>query len=503
MEQRPKEFGTGASDFLRVSDTGDLLPPPASAASVPASDKAAVHRPKYRPDIDGLRAVAIIPVLFFHAGVAGFSGGFVGVDVFFVISGYVIALSLLNDLENDRFSIWRFYSRRIRRIFPALFVTLIVASVAACVLFLPSFLLDFWKSLLATSVFLSNMYFWKASGYFQPDALFSPLLHTWSLAVEEQYYLFMPVATWLIYRFFGRRWLTMFGLAILASLILSAYATQTAPTANFYFLPTRAWELLIGAALALGNIPVIRSRLLAEILGVAGLGAILFAVVTFDDSTPFPGLSALFPCLGSVLLIYVGKSRVGSLATSLLSLRPMVWIGLISYSLYLVHWPIISFSYYYRLQKPDAFQASLIIVASVALAYLSWRFVEQPIRRPNPGVTQSRLLAGGVITIALFAAIGAVGIASKGIIGNPQFVEQTIPGHQHWNEGKCFLANDPDYHRWSEGACTLTHSGGPKVLLWGDSFAAQYVPGIVANSSDIPGEILQYTAAGCPPIISY
>ncbi|OHV76832.1 acyltransferase family protein [Rhizobium sp. LCM 4573] len=459
---------------------------------------------KYRPDVDGLRAVAILPVLLFHSGVSGFSGGFVGVDVFFVISGYVIAMSLLSDLENGKFSIFRFYAKRVRRIFPALFVTVAVTCVIAYLLFIPSYFLDFSKSLLATSIFMSNMYFWKASGYFAADSVFSPLLHTWSLSVEEQYYIFMPIATFIIYRFLGKRWLLTLLPVILVSFALSVYATTTAPTANFYVLPTRAWELLIGAALALGTIPVVRSRWLAEVIGFLGLGLIAFAVFTFDETTPFPGLNALYPCLGSVLLIYIGKSPARPLATSILSLPPMVGIGLISYSLYLVHWPIVSFFRYQTLDHPTTIQAFAIVAASFILAYLSWRFVEQPFRTPNPAITQPRLLAGGVAAIVVFAAAGAVGIASEGFPGRrPDFTEQKIAGHEQWNQGKCFLSNDPDYRKWSADDCAITQSDGPAALLWGDSFAAQYVPGIAANSARIPMKIFQYTAAGCPPIISY
>ena len=459
---------------------------------------------KYRPDVDGLRAVAILPVVLFHAGVTGFSGGFVGVDVFFVISGYVIALSLHEDLEQGRFSIWRFYAKRIRRIFPALFVTIAVTCVFAYLLFLPSFYLGFSQSLLAASIFLSNVYFWKDSGYFAADAIFRPLLHTWSLSVEEQFYLFMPIAMYIIYRFFGKRWLLLLLPAILASLALSTFLTSTGPTANFFLLPTRAWELLIGAVLALGRLPTVQSRWLGEVLGALGLAMIAYAVFIFDETTPFPGLSALLPCLGSGLLIYVGRSSARPLATSLLSLRPFVFIGLISYSLYLVHWPIVSFARDQSLDHPTTAETLMIVVASFLLAALSWRFVEQPFRKPRPAVTQPRLLFGGVASIAVFAVVGALGIATNGFPARMQdFTAVTIDGHEYWNQGKCFLDRNPDYRKWSAELCTLTQADGPEVLLWGDSFAAHYVPGIVASSPRIPARILQYTAAGCPPILSY
>ena len=261
---------------------------------------------KYRPDVDGLRAVAVLPVVLFHSGIAGFGGGFVGVDVFFVISGYVITLRLLSDLEQGRFSIIDFYERRVRRIFPALFFMIGLTTIAASVLLLPPNFEDFSKSAVATALFVSNMYFWKFSGYFEPSALLRPLLHTWSLAVEEQYYIFMPIAMYLAYRFARAKWLLVFLPVALLSFALSVYATTTAPTANFFFLPTRAWELLLGAMLVLTPPLAPARKWLADALGFLGLGLILYAVLSYTEETPFPGVNALAPCLGAALVIYSG-----------------------------------------------------------------------------------------------------------------------------------------------------------------------------------------------------
>ena len=236
---------------------------------------------KYRPDVDGLRAVAVLPVVLFHAGVAGFDGGFVGVDVFFVISGYVITLRLLSDLQEGRFSIIDFYERRVRRIFPALFFMMALTTVVAALLFLPPNFEDFSKSAVATALFASNFYFWKFSGYFEPSALLRPLLHTWSLAVEEQYYIFMPIAMYLAYRFAKARWLLVFLPVALLSFALSVVATSTAPTANFFLLPTRAWELLLGALLVLTPPPALARKAWADAIGFVGLGLILYAVLAY------------------------------------------------------------------------------------------------------------------------------------------------------------------------------------------------------------------------------
>lgn len=458
---------------------------------------------RYRADIDGLRALAVIPVVLFHAGMSTFSGGFIGVDVFFVISGYVIALSLLSDVRNGRFSILTFYERRVRRIFPALFATLLATYLYACLVFLPSHLKDLSESLVAATLFVSNIYFWKDSGYFAADAIYRPLLHTWSLSVEEQFYIFMPIAIYLIARWLKSRWLLVLLPVLLLSFALSVLATETAPTANFYLLPTRAWELLIGAILALSPPPPIRSRAAREVVAVAGLALILAPVFMFDETTPFPGLSALYPCLGTAIVIYCGihaRTFVGSL----LSVKPLVGIGLISYSLYLVHWPLVVFVSYQNLARPTGWQVAGIVAASLFLAVLSWRYIEQPFRQRRPWITRRRLLSGGIAAMAAFAAFGTVGVRAKGFPARfPDFTQKDIAGHKQWRPGRCFLLGDPDHRRWKPEACTLTTGGPHRMLLWGDSFAAQYVPGIIANADRIDATVLQYTGAGCPPILSY
>lgn len=458
---------------------------------------------RYRADIDGLRAVAVIPVVLFHAGMSTFSGGFIGVDVFFVISGYVISLSLLSDVRNGTFSILNFYERRVRRIFPALFATLLATSLYAYFVFLPSHLKGLSESLVAATLFVSNIYFWKDSGYFAAEAIYRPFLHTWSLSVEEQFYIFMPIAIYLIARWFKSRWLLVFLPVLLLSLALSIVATERAPTANFYLLPTRAWELLIGAILALSPPPPIRRRAAREMLAVAGLALILAPVFIFDEATPFPGLNALYPCLGTAIVIYCGI-HARTLVGDILSVKPLVGVGLISYSLYLVHWPLVVFVSYQNLARPTGWQVVAIVVASLLLAILSWHYIEQPFRQRRSWLTRPRLLAGGLAAMTAFAAFGAVGVRADGFPARfPGFTQKEIAGHKQWRPGRCFLLGDPDHRRWKPEACTLTTGGPHKMLLWGDSFAAQYVPGIIAHADRIDATVLQYTGAGCPPILSY
>jgi len=468
---------------------------PASRPGSPGAARGAA----YRPDIDGLRAVAVLSVVLYHAGFSPISGGFVGVDIFFVISGYVISKSLLADLEGGRFSISGFYERRVRRIFPALFVTMILSTVAALVLLLPSYLLEFSKSLASSALFVSNFYFWKHSGYFENGANLRPLLHLWSLSVEEQFYVFAPLTLFVIHRFLQRRWALALAPVALASLALSVYATKVGPTANFFLLPTRAWELLIGALLALRPPPPLRSGAGGEVLALAGAGLIVWPLLAYSPATPFPGLAALAPCAGAAALIYVG-SGPSSLTTRLLSLPPFVGVGLISYSLYLAHWPLVSFFTYCNLRPPRPAEGLLIVGASIILAVLSWRFVEQPFRTRRFAPPRPVLLAGGAAAMGLAAGLGGLVLAAHGLPGRfPRLADSP----EARPPDPCFLVDDADPARWNPTTCIITHAGTAPALLWGDSFAAHYAPGVKAYAASIPYSVIEYAAAGCPPVLTY
>lgn len=476
--------------------------------------KGAHHHPKlgYRPEIDGLRSLAILPVLLFHAGVPGFDGGFVGVDIFFVISGFLITGIIAEELEAKRFSILTFYERRARRILPALAFFSLLTLVAAWIFLLPSFFEDFSQSLVAVGTFTSNIYFWKNSGYFENTALLRPLLHTWSLAVEEQFYIVMPIAMWLLHRY-ARRYL-FWGLAIAAalSLALSIYATGVAPTANFFLLPTRAWELLLGSLLAISGAHGLPRRLnsIAAIIGVVLIG---IAVFGYTEATPFPGLTALPPCLGAFLIILTGRQTpVGAV----LSTRPIVFIGKISYSLYLAHWPVTVFIRYVTLEEPTALHCLVIILASFALAIFSWWFVERPFRTRRAAGSRNTwtVLTGAVATLAALAVLGGAGIWSSGFPGRfPDYIAmknraielaRSEPSNT-WRNGKCFFEEGQPFGNWKAEDCLLVSDPGPgpATLLWGDSFAAHYVPGLTANANLVPGRLYQYIYAGCPPVLAY
>src|SRR5579863_5037092 len=456
---------------------------------------------KYRADIDGLRACAVVPVVLYHTGVPGITGGFVGVDVFFVISGYVISQRLLEDLHAGHFSIFDFYERRVRRIFPALFLVIALTAVAAYFLLLPTEMIDFAKSLAASAFFSSNIYFWKQSGYFDIASTLRPLLHLWSLAVEEQFYILTPVAMYVAY-VLGSRWRLIFWPGFLVSLALSVAVTNTAPSANFFLLPTRAWELLLGVLLVLTPPPAPPNRSVAELCGAVGAILLFYAIFFLSEATSFPGAHALYPCLGSALLLYSGSSW-SPVINRMLSIKPIVFIGVISYSLYLYHWPLIVMSRYYLLRNPQGAEVVLVIAASFAFAVFSYKFVETPFRRKVFASRSSAVFAQGAGAMVAALIVGLAGAASGFAWRFPDFDEQAAPGIEQWQPGTCFLGREQAPDQWSLDKCTLTKGNKSDLLLWGDSFAAHYVPGLLANQSAIPFNIIEYTAAGCPPVVRF
>jgi peptidoglycan/LPS O-acetylase OafA/YrhL len=358
----------------------------------------------YRPEIDGLRTVAVVPVILFHAGVGVFSGGYVGVDVFFVISGYLITGILVEAIRSGKFSILDFYERRARRILPALFLVILVTTPFAFIWMRANQFEDYAQSIVAVLLFASNVLFWLEDGYFDFASEEKPLLHTWSLAVEEQYYIVFPILLLVLMRYGLRnttRWIVLLGLVSFAACLLAA---QIKPSANFYLAPFRAWELLAGSFCALlqkdgrGGRP-------NDILALTGLGMILAAIFLFDGDTPFPSAYTVLPVLGTVLVIL--HAGVGTRCKYLLSQPVMVGVGLISYSAYLWHQPLFVLARI-RLQDDATLTVFLLLsLVSLALAYLSWRYVEQPFRRKEAVWFPGKLrifAASGITAMALGAA---------------------------------------------------------------------------------------------------
>lgn len=335
---------------------------------------------KYRAEIDGLRALAVIPVIFFHAGFKLFSGGFVGVDIFFVISGYLITSIILSELNENRFNILRFYERRARRILPGLFLVFFSCIPFALVLLTSDELLDFSNSLLSAVFFSSNIFFSLDSSYFSSPSELKPLLHTWSLAVEEQFYIIWPFFL-LIFSNFRWKWAVYFlTIIFFISLGLAHWGALSYPNYNFYLLPTRGWELLLGVFIAfyLQDHKNPQSDSLNQFLSIVGFSMIVYSIIFFDESTPFPSLYTLIPTLGTLLLIL--STVKGTYLYRILSFSPIVTLGLISYSTYLWHQPILSFARHRFLGETSDILLLCLCFLSFIFAYVTWIFVEKPFR---------------------------------------------------------------------------------------------------------------------------
>jgi peptidoglycan/LPS O-acetylase OafA/YrhL len=482
-------------------------PAPAGGRHAAAAHGYATEAPGsigYRPDIDGLRAVAVLSVFAYHLKLPWFPGGFVGVDIFFVISGYLIASIIIKELRRGTFSISRFYARRVRRIVPALAVLLFVIAGIEFFTAFPTDLRKFAESALACVFSISNIFFLEHANYFDAAAGTQPLLHTWSLAVEEQFYVVFPALAFVLVRWAPRLLVPCLGLLWCGSLAVSSYGAFTAPEASFYLAHSRAWELLSGVLLATRPMPLPLNTIARNAMAALGGAMIALSVFVYSVETPFPGLAALLPCLGTVLVIAAGQSGL-SLVGWLLSLRPVVFIGLISYSLYLWHWPVIYFQDRIGILGTGlSWKAEklVVILASLALATASWRFVELPFRGRFAAAANRTVLATGVAALCAIGGIASVFIATDG--APARFTPQAIAyakfldyGQKHLRLGTCFIDPPYTFADFDRAACLTTQPGRPNILLLGDSHAAQLWYGLAKL---LPGvNVLQATAAGCTP----
>jgi peptidoglycan/LPS O-acetylase OafA/YrhL len=459
---------------------------------------------RYRADIDGLRALAVIPVLFYHVGVPGFAGGFVGVDVFFVISGYLICGMIDADIRKGSFSIGNFYKRRILRILPALFVMFLVTSILAYVYCLPVELEEYSRSLASAVGSISNVYFASTAGYFDAPAATKPLLHTWSLGVEEQFYLIAPLLMLFAYRFLPKRAKPLF--AILAALSFAAAVLVCYRNRDFafYLTPFRAWELAFGALLAIGFFPVPDTRFGRNLCGTTGILLVLGAVVFGSSSVPLLAMTSL-ASIGAVLLI-ASSERRPSMAGKLLSLRPIVFIGLISYSLYLWHWPLIVFQRTDGLLVADASSttsALVLIVVSVGVACLSWKFVELPFRSRAKDTSKAIVFSiTSTAMVSAFALCGMVLIANGAPFRFPQRVVAIASylGYDPstaFRSGQCYLSSNRQH--LDVDTCMAPDPKRPNYLLVGDSHAAHLWFGLQSAMPEV--NVMQATVGACRPVL--
>lgn len=467
----------------------------------------------YRPEIDGLRALAVLSVVLFHANLQC-PGGFVGVDVFFVISGYLISSLILRDLHAGRFSLAEFWERRIRRILPALVVMVLVTICLGGLLFLPNDYERLGKSAVAQAMLVANLYFWRQDsnqgGYFGTTSEARPLLHTWSLAVEEQFYLFFPLLLVVLFRFglFRERRLLsrLLLVGLLIGLCLAAVGMTLRPVATFYLLPTRAWELLCGAwiaSLSIHDAP--RRKFTRELATWLGISGILLPCWLYSKQTPFPGLAAIPPCAGTALLIWGNTRRNGAdcLTTvgRLLALRPVVFLGLISYSLYLWHWPILVFGKYWWLEMETPWYLSMsLVIASVFIAVLSWRHVETPFRKKITMTTRPAAFQFAATCTLLTLLCGASVAVFQGFPARlPEIAVKNEIAIQDRNENREITIEE--VHKGQLTLLGASRSTTPRILLWGDSHAMYAVSALnlLCHEMNISG--CAATRSSTPPLL--
>lgn len=452
----------------------------------------------YRPDIDGLRALAVALVLLFHAEF-GFPGGFIGVDVFFVISGFLVTRSILGDLRADKFRMSDFWLRRMRRILPAAaFVNFIV--LIAGYAFVPSVeYRALAKSTIAGQMMLSNVWFWWRVSYFNSAAELNPLLHTWSLAVEEQFYVVYPFILLFFFRLPCRQCVRAIATIAIISLVISECGVHQYPDASYYMLPSRAWELLLGGLVCFA--PVNRLKdLQNSVLTNGGVLTIFIAALCFNSSVPFPGVAALVPCAGTAAIIY-GRSSHLSAVGKLLSVKPVVYIGRMSYSLYLWHWPVLSFLKILFGHELDPSIRFTALAATSVLSILTWKYVETPFRTRRVFTQPRKLLMtsfGSLLVLICFS----VTILLQG--GFPKRFGATSAEYEAVRSSTLFVTQvSADDIRRGNLPVFGVAGEARKCMVWGDSHAMALIPGIDAACRRIGCQGYQATHSSTPPILDF
>ena len=443
----------------------------------------------YRAEIDGLRALSVLPVIFFHAGIGIFSGGFIGVDIFFVISGYLITGILLDELNyTNKINIIHFYGRRARRILPALILVILVTYLTSWHILNPFDLKELSQSIFATSIFSSNVFFYLKTGYFDTASELKPLLHTWSLAVEEQYYVIFPCFLILAWKIGRRFCFWSIGVLTFISLIISEWSSINYPSANFYLPHTRAWEILAGsmAAFLVCDRNVKGNNYLASV----GIIALMASIVFFNDSMRLPGLYMLIPVSGTVLIIlYASKD---TLIGQILSFQPLVYVGLVSYSAYLWHQPIFALAKHYFLDELGPLIIGNLLIMIFALSYLTWKYVEKPFRKQIPNGKNP----WKTLTIASFS------LAIIGTMGMYGHLERGFPSR---NENMLRLAQNRGLAWECSGATTHNEAciskPAPKIAVWGDSNAMHFTSALATSFQN--AGVHQFTLSACPPVPNY
>lgn len=483
----------------------------------------------YRPDIDGLRALAVVAIILFHFNVSGFSGGFTGVDIFFVISGYLITSIIIKEITQGTFSLADFWGRRIRRIIPALTVVTMTEAVASYfILILPSDLSDFGKTLMAQSFFVSNWWFMGISSYFSASVETMPMVHTWSLAIEEQFYFLLPLGLILTYKYIKKQ--AYLGIALgcvaLLSFAYGIYLVHINPTeqftiqalphvwgsatygsAGFYFILPRIWELLVGSIVAICVVQI-KDKTIAEVTALSGLGIILIGIFLTTDSTPFPGVVAVLPVLGTAAIIIANTSHQ-TLVKTVLSLPKVVWIGLLSYSLYLWHWPLLVLARYYTHSVNDS-MSSLDYFFLIALIYIlsvcTYRYVETPFRQKTFFPTQKKMYLMGILSLVGVFCIGLTMVQQQGFphrVSEGALIIADAMGDNNPRRDECFTKSSL-VNASIEKPCLLGTQDSEYVdfVLWGDSHANAVMPAFDIYGQESNQTGVFFGASSCAPLVA-
>lgn len=448
----------------------------------------------HRTDIDGLRGLAVLAVFAGHLGLSAVPGGFVGVDVFFVISGFVIARVVARRHAEGKFSLIDFWERRTRRLMPAVLLVIAATTAMACLHMFPDELVRYAGSSLATLGFAANLWFWQTIDYFSAPPDMHPLLHAWSLGVEEQFYIVFPLLMLAAWRWLPKLVKPLLGLIALASFILGVWLAKDHVSAGFYLPLGRAWELLLGVLLAMGAIPTPTDRRIRSGMGVVGLALIVWAMATYQPHTPMPGLAAIAPCLGALMLLAAGEDTPTGV---LFSTPPLRFYGFISYSLYLWHWPLIAFQRMLFGEQVGMTGQVAVFALAVLLATLSWKFVETPIRDRKDGLSTGRFYLAALVATLLVAAPSVVILTTKGLPArfSPKVHEIAKSAERTTRRNEaCLPSPDGPLTAWPAG-CLDPVASRPNWLLMGDSHANHLWHGL--SQAHPEANLMQATASAC------
>ncbi|GEM_PF-596824 len=450
---------------------------------------------QYRADIDGLRALAVLGVVLFHGGVSALSGGFIGVDIFFVISGFLITTIIDKDIGLNRFSYKNFWIKRIRRIFPASLFCFVLAFIYFSFVLTPHDYALFGKSLVSLGLFSSNIFFWRQSGYFSDNSELLPLLHTWSLSIEEQFYLFLPITIILLSYFFKKHRDIIFGLLTLSSFVACIILTDIRPSGSFYLLPTRAWELGIGSLVAF----YLRERKVSSngptslALTFLSIGLMVIPMFTFDKTTVFPGSMAMLPVSGAALFILLPYNSVKRVFT----LRPVLFIGKVSYSFYLWHWVALVGLRFSVLHHPSWSQNLFVILLSFVFSVISYYLIEEPVRRNLAFWTNKKIFLIFVVSSLFYLGAGLYLIKNNGI------KERFSEDFRDFKETTTLYNPQSVCKNWQDNICTISNNiDDPSInfFVWGDSHAQANLLGFIESAKELGLNFGFSIKEGCPPL---